>query len=441
MNDLLNNIKQVLLITAIGAMGCPVEAGALLDLYQQTLDSNPSLMSRKYTIDQSEARQDQAFSRLLPQVSANGSYSGNSFKNDGVPTENYDGLRGTVQARQALLDAPSYLRYLGSEAATRQSQEEYEAFQMELGGELVDRYLKTLEAIDKITYLTDEMESVKTQLKRLQHLYKKQMTKVTDLYEVEAYFQSLQTQTIEADNEKAISMEKLREISGSLPAQIALLSVDAFPPMPTDVDTWIADAVSSNLNLLALKSGIESAEKNLSGAKAEHLPQLALLLSHTYSDQGFDNRFQPPYNVSSATLQVNIPLYEGGRVDATVREAVARLMIAKQEHERIRREIELETRTSFLNAIASHSKIDSTAEEVKFQKKANEAQKKGYELGASTIIDVLDSQRRASQAQLDHLKARYDYIRNLIALKIWSGGLSIDKIEEIDVWFTRYSPD
>jgi outer membrane protein TolC len=43
---------------------------------------------------------------------------------------------------------------------------------------------------------------------------------------------------------------------------------------------------------------------------------------------------------------------------------------------------------------------------------------------------VLDSQRRASQAQLDNLKARYDYIRNLIALKIWSGGLSIDKTEE-----------
>jgi outer membrane protein TolC len=136
---ILNKIKQVLLITSVGAMGSPVEAGALLDLYQQTLDSNPSLLSRKYTIDQAEARQDQAFSRLLPQVSATGSYSGNSFKNDGFPTENYDGLRGTVQARQALLDAPSYLRYLGSEAATHQSQEEYEAFQMELGGDTHQR--------------------------------------------------------------------------------------------------------------------------------------------------------------------------------------------------------------------------------------------------------------------------------------------------------------
>ncbi|WP_407942116.1 TolC family protein [Methylicorpusculum oleiharenae] len=62
------------------------------------------------------------------------------------------------------------------------------------------------------------------------------------------------------------------------------------------------------------KSGIEAAEKNLSGATAKHLPQLALLLSHTYSDQGYDNRFQPPYNVSSANLQVNISLNEGGRV-------------------------------------------------------------------------------------------------------------------------------
>ncbi|MCD2450867.1 hypothetical protein GO003_010735 [Methylicorpusculum oleiharenae] len=61
-------------------------------------------------------------------------------------------------------------------------------------------------------------------------------------------------------------------------------------------------------------------------------------------------------------------------MDATVKETVARLMIAKQENERIRRKIEFETRTSFLNVIASHSK-----------------------LGAATIIDVPDSHRRASQ--------------------------------------------
>lgn len=53
----------------------------------------------------------------------------------------------------------------------------------------------------------------------------------------------------------------------------------------------------------------------------------------------------------------------------------------------------------FLNAIASHSKIGSTSEEVKFQKKANEAQKKDYELGASTVIDVLDSHRRTGHRQ------------------------------------------
>jgi outer membrane protein len=450
MNGILNKIKPVLLITAVWTLGNPAEAGSLLDLYHKALESNPTLLTRKYTIDQSQAREDQAFSGLLPQVSANGSYSLNSFKNEGDfaalnpdanSRQNYDGLRGTVQARQALFDLPAYLRYEGAEAATRQSKEEFEAYQMELGGELIDRYLQTLEAIDQITYLADEMESVSTQVKRLQHLYKKQMTKVTDLYEVEAYYQSLQTQNIEAENQKAIALEKLRQIAGILPEQVSLLAVDSFPPKPTDVDSWISDAVTSNLNLLALKAGIESAEKNLSGAKAGHLPQLALIMSHTYSDQGFDNRSQPPYNVSSANLQLNIPLFEGGGTEAAAREAAARLLIVKQEHERVRRQVELETRTSFLNAIASHSKIDSTAEEVKFQKKANEAQKKGYELGASTIIDVLDSQRRASQAQLDHLKARYDYIRNLIALKIWSGGLSIDKIEEIDVWFTRYSPD
>ena len=424
-------------------------AGLLLKLYQQALDTNPTLLGKTYAIDRATAQQDQAFSRLLPQVSAVGSYSLNRFNQQPgtqtsqtqVGTFYYDGLRGTVQARQALFDLPSYLRYQGAKAATQQTEQELEAYRMELAGEVLDRYLQVLEASDQITYVISEKEATTSQIEQLREMQQRQMAKITDLYEAEAYYQTLNTLEIEAKNKKAVGLERLRETTGISLDAVTPMSKEQLPAVPENLDKWVKDAIQNNPNLAALQYAIESASKQISGSKAEHLPKLDLQLLQTYSDQGYDNRQLGPYDVSSANLQLTIPIYEGGRVNAAVSEAVARQQMAKQQYNEVLRKIELETRTSFLNAAASHARIASTGQEVEAQNKSYEAQAIGYELGVSTIVDVLNNRKLLFKARVDQLQARYDYNRNLIALRIWAGGLSIADIEEIDAWFTPGSSE
>jgi len=416
-------------------------AGLLLKLYQQALDTNPTLLGKTYAIDRATAQEDQAFSRLLPQVSAVGSYSLNRFNqqtNGAQPdiTQNYDGLRGTVQARQTLFDLPSYLRYKGAQAATQQTEQELEAYRMELAGEVLDRYLQVLEASDQITYVISEKEATTSQIEQLREMQQRQMAKITDLYEAEAYYQTLNTLEIEAKNKKAVGLERLRETTGMSLDAVTPMSKEQLPTVPKNLDKWVRDAIQNNPNLAALQYAIEAADKQISGSKAEHLPKLDLQLLETYSDQGFDNRQLPAYDVATANLQLTLPIYEGGRVNAATSEAVARQQMAKQQYNEARRKIELETRTSFLNAASSHARIASTGQEVEAQNRSYEAQQAGYELGVSTIVDVLNNRKLLFKARVEQLQARYDYNRNLIALRIWSGGLSVADIEEIDVWFT-----
>jgi outer membrane protein TolC len=139
--------------------------------------------------------------------------------------------------------------------------------------------------------------------------------------------------------------------------------------------------VSSNPNLSALKAALEAADQIIASSKAEHLPQLSLQLTETYSDQSYDNRQSPPYDVGSVNMLVNVPIYEGGRVDASVREAVARRQIALQEYEKVRRQIERETRTSFLNATAGYARIDSTNVNSKHNRKLSKLSKKDTNSG------------------------------------------------------------
>jgi len=424
-----------ILVILIYLTPLPAGAGLLLELYQESLKTNPTLLVRTYAIDRALARKDQTLSRLLPQISANGSYSYNRFNSDLAGTRSYDGLRGSVQARQALFDLPSLLLYQGAQAATQQAEQELEAYRMQLAGEVLDRYLQVLEASDQITDVISEKEATNIQLKRLRQMHQRQMAKITDVYKVEAYYQTLVTLEIEAQNSKAVSLERLRETTGMSLNAVAPLNTQQFPPVPENIEKWVADAFQNNPNLAALQYAIASADKQISSSKAEHLPQLALQLSETYSDQGYDNRQIPAYNVGTVGLQLTIPIYEGGRVNAATREAYASKQITKQQYIQVRRQIERETRTSFLNAEASHARIASTGQEVYAQNKAYEGQKKGYQLGVATIVDVLDTRQDLFKARIELLQARYDYIRNLIGLHIWAGGLSIDNVVEIDAWF------
>lgn len=117
-----------------------------------------------------------------------------------------------------------------------------------------------------------------------------------------------------------------------------------------------------------------------------------------------------------------------------MRDAQARHRIAREQFEQKRREIEQETRTAYLDAMASYSRIDSTRQEVRAQEKAAEAQERGYELGASTIVDLLEARRRLLKARVEQAKARYDYIRGLVGLQVRAGSLSSPFMEEINGW-------
>lgn len=420
-------------------------AQTLMQLYQKTLETNPGLKIKEYTLERAQAQKDLALSKLLPQLAAIGNYSLNDFHQQAgasgtgggrLPSVSaqYDGFRGTMQLRQALFDLASYYGWRSADDLVLQSQDEWDAARLAVAGDLIDRYLQVLQAGDEIDYVDAEMQAADSQLKRLRRMHERQLATVTDLYEVEAYRQSLRTREIEARNARQVALEKLRALSGEEVRDVAALTREALPPVPGTGEQWIEDAIRNNPGLTALRHAIDAADKMVTSNQAQHLPQVSLTLSETYSDLGFDNRTQPPYTVGNAGVQFVLPLYEGGRVNATVRDSRARHRMAQAQFEQMRRDIVQQTRTAYLDAIAAQARIESTGEEVRAQQKSVDAREHGYELGVTTIVDLLDSRRRFLKARTERSKARYDYIRALVGLRIRAGSLNDQDIEDISRW-------
>ena len=423
-----------LLVNGVHAGSATGVPPTFMSLYEATLASNPVLKGREFGVDQAVAQKDIVRSRLLPQLSSVGNYSWNDYHDRLVGDQSYSGRRGTVQARQALLDLTSYFRLQGAKYSVLQSQQEVDAIRTGLAGELLDRYLLVLQGEDDIRYLQAEKESIETQLKRLRVMRERQLVKITDLYEVEAYYEALLTKEIEARNFEAVARERLRETSGVAVSRLSPMERLEFAQTPGGEDQWVNEAVARNPSLTALQYAIDAAREIVASARAEHVPQVALTLSSTYSDQGYDNRQQPPYRVGTVGVQVTIPIFEGGRVQGSVNDAVARYEMARQQYEAARREIERETRTAYLSANASYARMASTRREVEALEKAVDGQQKMYERGLTTIVDLLDNRQRLVKARSGQSKARYDFVRDWASLRIRAGSLTADDLKELDNW-------
>ncbi|WP_217994811.1 TolC family protein [Methylogaea oryzae] len=419
----------------------------MLELYEQTLATHPLIKGHEFSIEKAEAEKDQALSKLLPQVSAVGNLSWNEMtqpqtntttRQTSSQTNQYEGTRGIVQAKQALFDLPSFLRWQGAKSVVLQSEQELEAARMSVSADLVVRYLDTLQAEDELRYLQGEKALTEGDMKRIRRMHELKLVQVTDLYEVEAYYQSLLSKELEAAGVREIALEKLHETSGTPVTAIQPLNEALLPPLSGDVNQWVADALSGHPSVLALSHSIEAAQKLIYGAHMEHAPQVALQVSETYADNGgYDNRQLPHYNVGTVGLQLNVPIYSGGAVEAGARNAVANYHQSLEKRTEKLREIERETRTAYVQARTWRARIESSEQEVKAREKARDAQQRSYELGVTTIVDVLESKKNWLKALFEHAKARYEFIRSLVALKLWRGTLDRPDIEEINAWLDR----
>ena len=76
-------------------------AQTLAELYRAALQGNPALLSRQFDAERARGESEGAYSRLLPQVIAQGGWSRNEFR-DRQNDLNYGGKRASLIGRLAL---------------------------------------------------------------------------------------------------------------------------------------------------------------------------------------------------------------------------------------------------------------------------------------------------------------------------------------------------
>ena len=98
-------------------------------------------------------------------------------------------------------------------------------------------------------------------------------------------------------------------------------------------------------------------------------------------------------------FRLNIPLFEGGAIDARRAEEESKSRALLAERDSLRRFVEQEVRSAYAELAASQSEAKVLAQLMQVSQKNFEAQKSDYELGVVTNLEVLSSIRRMHDAE------------------------------------------
>ncbi|MEO0346659.1 MAG: TolC family outer membrane protein [Pseudomonadota bacterium] len=448
-------------LTVFACIAAP-QAGAedLLDIYQRALQSDPQIREAEANLLANSELRPQARGLLFPQINASGSET--RSENSGVqvfpqavsPTEviqvtsefetrDIESTFWQVELRQTVFRWDQFIGLQQADKRVAEAEANYEGAQQGLMLRVAERYFDVLAAEDSLEASEANKTAIAKQLDQAQKRFEVGLIAITDVQESQAAFDQAVADEIAAKRALANAKNLLSEIVGGGTSDLAKPgeTVPLTPPTPADEEQWVQQALEQNLDLIASRISSDIASKEVSSRRSSYMPTLDLVVSRSSNESESERQnnnaggFFPQSSSNeqdSITLQVNVPIFAGGANSSRVREAVYLHRAARERAQRIARETERLARDSYLGVLAEISRTKALEQALKSSEVALEATQAGFEVGTRTTVDVLDAQRQLFNARTQYLRARYDYLLNVLRLKQASGALQVQDLERIN---------
>jgi len=420
------------------SISLPAYAQDLLSIYKLALQNDSQFRAAQAEYHALLELKEQSNSQLYPTISINGNYTEyNSKATASSSASKYNTQGYNLNLVQPIYNHANIVGLYKADAQVAQAAVTFKNEQQDLILRVATRYFDVLAANDDLAFAKAERTAIHEQLIQTQQRFNVGLISITDVHEAQARYDQAVAQTIVAENAVAISYETLREITASEHKGLARLSTKhpLVKPVPANIKQWVNTALLQNSLLKASEKNVDIAREEVNLQRASHYPTLDLSAQHSRTDYGENDFFsQRQRNDTTLSLQLNIPLYQGGLVNSRTRTAAHRLIQARENLEQQRRATERETRNSYLKVIANISQVKALKQALASSSVALEATQAGFEVGTRTAVDVLNSQRELYRARRDYAQVRYNYVLETLRLKFAAGTLSNTDIEQLNPW-------
>jgi protease secretion system outer membrane protein len=358
----------------------------------------------------------------------------NSLGQDFSQRLDYRSPVGAVQLRQPLLNLEAYNRYASARAQVDGARSVF----VGRGQELLDRvgtaYVQRLLAEEVLVLSQAQVEAFKLQSDAAERRYAGGEGTRTDVAETAASLAFARAQQVEALDQRDVAQRTLERITG--------LSSPPLRGMPEDTralslpyaaaEQWIDLALAQNPYLQARRHLLESARYEVERNRSGHLPRIDFVASALNAQNETISTLNQQVRQYSVGVQVNLPIFAGGGVDASVTQAQAELARVQAQVDGDQQVLAVDIRRQHQATLTGQAKIDALQQAVVASSVALEGNQRGLAAGVRTTVDVIDATRRLFVARRDLAQARYETLLARLKLQTLAGLPLADVVQDID---------
>ena len=436
------------------AMVCAMSSAALaswaqssvLDLkqvYQAALEQDANIRASRAAADSGRERLPQARAGLLPQVSASAGRNNNNLDTTapnilGNPTttnDQYVSDNRTLQVRQPLINMQRWLQFQQAKSVVEEVEANLDRDLQNLVVRVAGAYFETLMADEQLDLVLAQKKTYTALVDAAQKGFAAGSGTRTDIDDAKARLDMATAQELEARQNQDLTRRQLELLVNQPVKQIARLNVSALkllPPEPSNLDEWTRKAEQASPEIKALQARLEAARREVGKAQAGHFPTLDAVAQ--WSNSGSENitRVNSRYENKTIGFQLNIPIYSGGYVNSTIRQAVAEQTRTEESLEALRRDLGVRVHKEYRGVSEGVMRVRALEQAARSAEQMMKSTQMSQKAGSRTQLDVLNAQQQYTLALRDLAQARLVYLLSKVRLSSLVGDDANASVEQVN---------
>jgi outer membrane protein TolC len=263
---------------------------------------------------------------------------------------------------------------------------------------------------ESIQVLEDNIKSFDKKAAIMTERYKAGLASSFDASTLQVQVSALQAQKLDFEN----NIRKLTLAYNALagrPAETPLNPAGALEHnvQPLDRSQLVRAALAQRLEFEQLHNQRRMTELGIELAKAANKPSLALALTYDYRN-GYLPDIEKLTGNFMATLNLNVPLFDGFRASAQVAEGESGLKAIQLQRQTLEQNVRMDIDTILADLKTVEQKLDIEKVKIKLAEDALRIAEDRYQKGLLSAQDFIDTQNSLETAKLNSLQLVYSHI-------------------------------
>jgi len=386
---------------------------------------NPTLQAQRAALRATDEQVPQALSGWRPRVALNGS-AGRVWSDSSISGDT------TLNSRQAgaTLTQPLFRGFRtvnsvdAAENVVLSARSQLASVEQQILLNVAEVYSNVLRDQAVVELSVNNEQVLRRQLGATQDRFEVGEITRTDVSQAESRVARARASRITAEGQLMASRATFQRLVGVPPENLEPPA--QLPALPGTLEEAVARALEEQPDVVAAVYGARAAEDVVDVVRGELLPEVSLQASH---NRGWDTQVRGQRaDTSQIVANVAVPLYQSGAVYSRVREAKStagqrRIQVEQAQVAARERAIQ-----AWENLVSARAEIESREAQVDAATTALDGVQREAQVGARTVLDVLDAEQELFIANVDRVGAQRTQRVAAFALLAATGGLTAENL-------------